>query len=226
MTTFCYISASSPKLERTSLITMAKHNEHFSFSIQPVESRTSIYVATTGLVITQVLIGIITHSVDEGGSYAFSISGSLAISDVIDLFISTILFWWECRQRRSHRSHIRYTELTLATQTEKSEGRLQYWKKVLQAFRSMPLPQYFREELPLVDRYSYCLLALLYALINNTSRIASSLAESGVVAFTATSATALSALIFVCFRGVSFSTNQWTLILVQVCKFVRFQGKG
>lgn len=57
------------------------------------------YSAALALVAIQVGIGIILKAAQTGGSYAFSPSASVAISEFFKMVLSTIFFYRECRRR-------------------------------------------------------------------------------------------------------------------------------
>lgn len=65
----------------------------------PSGPQNAAYTAALALVAIQVGIGIVLKAAQTGGSYAFSPSASVAISEFFKMVLSTIFFYRECRQR-------------------------------------------------------------------------------------------------------------------------------
>ena len=65
----------------------------------PSGPQNAAYTAALGLVAIQVGIGVILKAAQTGGTYAFSPSASVAISEFFKMVLSTIFFYRECRRR-------------------------------------------------------------------------------------------------------------------------------
>lgn len=65
----------------------------------PASAQNPAYMAALGLVAIQVGIGIILKAAQTGGTYAFSPSASVTISEFLKMVLSTIFFHSECRRR-------------------------------------------------------------------------------------------------------------------------------
>lgn len=68
-------------------------------SLRNSSPQRAAYIAALGLVGIQVGIGVIMKTAQSGGSYAFSPSGSITISEFLKLILSSIFFYRECKTR-------------------------------------------------------------------------------------------------------------------------------
>jgi hypothetical protein len=68
-------------------------------SLRNSSPQRAAYLAALGLVGIQVGIGVIMKTAQSGGSYAFSPSGSITISEFLKLILSSIFFYRECKTR-------------------------------------------------------------------------------------------------------------------------------
>lgn len=153
------------------------------------------YAAALGLVAIQVGIGIIMKIAQTGGSYSFSPSASVTISEFFKMILSSIFFYNECKRRAadgirpstrgggSGYSSLATSELPTNERSSLDEKREE---EALNggassshssvADRHTPLPKldmrtywsYVRGEVTRDVRYGFCNLALFYVLINNS----------------------------------------------------------
>lgn len=154
------------------------------------------YAAALGLVAIQVGIGIVMKLSQTGGSYSFSPSASVTISEFFKMVLSTIFFYNECKRRAADgvRPSTRgggsgysslSTELPMNERSSLDEKRGE--EEALNGSSSSsnasgvekhtgPLPRldlrtywsYVRGEVTRDVRYGFCNLALFYVLINNS----------------------------------------------------------
>ena len=156
------------------------------------------YAAALALIAIQVGIGIILKASQKpGGSYAFSPSASVTISEFLKLVLSSIFFYNECRRRAANgirpstRGREDSTYMTLSASEPSSTRRNSLEEKEIEEGfkeseahqsgsrqKSSPSPlldaltywSYVRGEVTLDVQYGFCKLALLYVLINNLVR--------------------------------------------------------
>lgn len=127
-------------------------------------------------------------------SYTFSTSSSITISEFLKCSLSTFLFYRECRRRHAAKSFAYHAtpatpeRLSLEekddSKTFSETSTLEEGKDGSEDHVKVPLSpgasggeltleefwDYCKNEVPLDTRYGFFLLALLYALINNTVR--------------------------------------------------------
>jgi hypothetical protein len=155
------------------------------------------YAAALGLVAIQVGIGIIMKVAQTGGSYSFSPSASVTISEFFKMLLSTMFFYRECRQRAADgirpstrgggtgysslaTSDLPTTERSSLEEKEREEGMNGNASSAngVEKMRNPNLPRidlrtfisYVRGEVTIDVRYGFCNLALFYVLINNSVR--------------------------------------------------------
>jgi hypothetical protein len=134
------------------------------------------YLAALGLVAIQVSIGIIMKAAQRGGSYSFSTSGSVAISEFLKMLLSTVFFYRDCKRRAAEGicpstrgCSAGYTSLPINGDAEGTPSAATPIRLNIRLFWT-----YIRGEVTKDVRFGFCNLALFYVLINNsvfTSRL-------------------------------------------------------
>lgn len=156
------------------------------WKIETFSSKESaVYYSALCLILIQVGIGIILKSSQTGGKYAFSVSGSITISEFFKFLLSTIFFW---RHYRAQSRQLGYESVPLhinlpsSTRSSSSLELKDYHSEesddtVVELADRPAEPRWshlrafwghYFEEINVDTRYGFALLALLYALINNT----------------------------------------------------------
>jgi hypothetical protein len=155
--------------------------------------RNAVWIAALSLVAIQVGIGIIMKSAQTGGTYSFSPSASIVISEFLKMLLSTAFFYRVCQRRtadgilpstRIGGSGYRALDSELPMidhQSNPAEREKEAPNKVedLSAARPHqegPLPyltlgkywSYVRGEISGPVRVGFCNLSLFYVLINNS----------------------------------------------------------
>jgi hypothetical protein len=154
------------------------------------------YAAALGLVVIQVGIGIIMKASQTGGSYSFSPSASVTISEFFKMLLSTLFFYRECKQRAadgirpstrgggSGYSSLATSELPMAERSSLEEKReeeglngnasssngdaVKHHAMEPAQIDLRTFWSYIRGEVTMDVRYGFCNLALFYVLINNS----------------------------------------------------------
>jgi hypothetical protein len=149
------------------------------------------YGAPLGLISVQVVLGIIVQAAQKDGSYGFSASSSVTITEFLKFLLSGYFFYRECRtrhatQQRSGHSLLVTTERHSSEETKRlaseetnehengnGNGRASpspFVKsyKTTSDFDFSTYLEYVKNETGIDTRYGFAQLALFYALINNT----------------------------------------------------------
>jgi hypothetical protein len=162
-------------------------------SLRNSSPQRAAYIAALGLVGIQVGIGVIMKTAQSGGSYAFSPSGSITISEFLKLILSSIFFYRECRARAqtgvgpsTRGSDTAYASLADGhrdLEIQDKDGDVSALDSEDEGSRdsghsSAPLPfglrtfwGYVRGEVRNDVRFGFYNLALIYILINNSVSI-------------------------------------------------------
>ncbi|KAF6828901.1 cmp-sialic acid transporter [Colletotrichum plurivorum] len=203
------------------------------------------YAAALGLVAIQVGIGIVMKLSQTGGSYSFSPSASVTISEFFKMVLSTIFFYNECKRRAADgvRPSTRgggsgystlATELPMNERSSLDEKRGE--EENLNGSSSSssasgvdkhtgPLPRldlrtywsYVRGEVTRDVRYGFCNLALFYVLINNSIFVSYKMADPGTIQLTKSGVTFITALVMIATLNTKISKIQWIAIVMQIC---------
>jgi hypothetical protein len=144
------------------------------------------YAAALGLVAIQVGMGILLKISQKSGTYEFSRSSSVTLSEFFKMLLSTIFFYRECRKRNARNVNPSYTALPTSERgsfgeakefsDERTNGNRNGHAKVLEVNKDAKEPyldlrtfwECCRNEVSRDTRYGFAHLALFYALINNT----------------------------------------------------------
>ncbi|KAK2059458.1 UDP-galactose transporter [Colletotrichum caudatum] len=230
---------------------MLRHGSILGFFLKPLGwipggPQQAAYAAALGLVAIQVGIGIIMKVSQTGGSYSFSPSASVTISEFFKMVLSTIFFWNECKRRAadgvlpstrgggSGYSSLATSELPLAERSSLDEKREEDALNGNAGSSSnangvdkhtSPLPpldfrtfwRYVRGEVTKDVRYGFCNLALFYVLINNSIFVSYKMADPGTIQLTKSGVTFITALVMIATLNTKISKTQWIAILMQIC---------
>jgi hypothetical protein len=161
----------------------------------PSGAQRAAYLAALGLVGIQVGIGIVLKIAQTGGTYAFSPSASVTISEFLKMLLSTMFFWRECKARAasgiqpstrgggsgyspigaglpvSDRSGLGDYEKDGDEESASSNGHASSSDKPTGPARPLNMRvfwSYVRGEVTVDVRYGFCNLAMFYVLINNS----------------------------------------------------------
>lgn len=156
-------------------------------SFPVIGANSAAYLSALGLIVIQVGIGIILKSSQTNGNYAFSVSGSVTISEFFKCLLSASFILRECFTKISNRGRghaLLPSSPTSEDDEELSIGSKEFHdaeeEKISEALTcSSPFDQYQgssikqlfmlkMNEVPVENRFGFAKLALLYALINNT----------------------------------------------------------
>ncbi|KAI9151909.1 CMP-sialic acid transporter 1 [Paramyrothecium foliicola] len=180
------------------------------------------YLAALSLVAIQVSIGIIMKAAQRGGSYSFSTSGSVAISESLKMLLSTMFFYKECKRRATEGicpstrgSAAGYTSLPVNGDMEGSPPPSTPVKLNMGLFWT-----YIRGEVTKDVRYGFCNLALFYVLINNSIFLSYKMADPGTIQLTKSGVTLITALVMIATLGARVSKIQWMAIAMQISGLV------
>ncbi|KAL2876535.1 hypothetical protein SGCOL_008110 [Colletotrichum sp. CLE4] len=229
---------------------MLRHGSILGLFLKPLSwvpngPQHAAYAAALGLVAIQVGIGIIMKISQTGGSYSFSPSASVTISEFLKMLLSTIFFYNECKRRVADgiRPSTRgggsgyasiATELPLAERSSLDEKREEEGLNGSASSSSTgnivernngPLPpldvrtywSYVRGEVTRDVRYGFCNLALFYVLINNSIFVSYKMADPGTIQLTKSGVTFITALVMIATLNTKISKIQWIAILMQIC---------
>ncbi|PHH60340.1 hypothetical protein CDD81_1825 [Ophiocordyceps australis] len=202
-------------------------------------------LAALGLIAIQVGMGITLKMAQTGGSYSFSPSGSVAISELVKLLLSSVLFRRECARRRSrgigpkaggdeshhegfgHGEHDAELEdqgdgddADLEGQGNSDDGMLESqesWLNISLLWR------YLRGDVGRDKRLGYYLLALCYALINNSVFVSYKLADPGTIQLVKSGGTLVTAMVMVVGLEAALSRTQWAAVCIQLLGLVLTQ---
>ncbi|KAF4962840.1 hypothetical protein FSARC_9083 [Fusarium sarcochroum] len=212
------------------------------------------YLAALGLVGIQVGIGVIMKTAQRGGSYSFSASGSIAISEFLKFILSTVFFYRECKTRAqtgigpsTRGSDAAYASLSDDNQdidiqdkdedsssltmidSDDEEARSAGPSLQPLAFSPRTFWGYVRGEVRNDVRFGFYNLALLYILINNSIFLSYKMADPGTIQLTKSGVTLITALVMMATLNQQLSKIQWMAITMQLSGLVVTQyqpGKG
>jgi len=159
------------------------------------EAQGLAYGAPLGLISVQVVLGIIVQAAQNDGSYGFSASSSVTISELLKFLLSGYFFYRECRTRNTNQQRPGHS-LLVTTERHSSEetnpltseetnghenghghpngnGRAsppsgKSYKTAASDLDFSTYLEYLRNEISIDTRYGFAQLAVFYALINNT----------------------------------------------------------
>ncbi|OLN96061.1 CMP-sialic acid transporter 2 [Colletotrichum chlorophyti] len=230
---------------------MLRHGSILGLFLKPLSwipsgPQHAAYAAALGLVVIQVGIGIIMKISQTGGSYSFSPSASVTISEFFKMLLSTLFFYNECKRRAadgirpstrgggSGYSSLATSELPTHERSSLDEKREE---EALNGSASSsnsgnavekhngPLPRldlrtfwsYIRGEVTRDVRYGFCNLALFYVLINNSIFVSYKMADPGTIQLTKSGVTFITALVMIATLNTKISKIQWIAIVMQIC---------
>ncbi|GKT43301.1 CMP-sialic acid transporter 2 [Colletotrichum spaethianum] len=230
---------------------MLRHGSILGFFLKPLGwipggPQQAAYAAALGLVAIQVGIGIIMKIAQTGGSYSFSPSASVTISEFFKMVLSTIFFYNECKRRVADGirpstrgggngyASLATSELPLNERSSLDEKREEEGLNGNASSSSNgnvvdkhtgPLPpldfrtywSYVRGEVTRDVRYGFCNLALFYVLINNSIFVSYKMADPGTIQLTKSGVTFITALVMIATLNTKISKIQWIAILMQIC---------
>ncbi|KAL0939567.1 UDP-galactose transporter [Colletotrichum truncatum] len=210
----------------------------------PSGPQQAAYAAALGLVAIQVGIGIIMKISQTGGSYSFSPSASVTISEFFKMLLSTVFFYNECKRRAADGirpstrgggtgySSLATSELPTNERSSLDEKREEEGLNGSSSSSSSsavdkhaPLPKldlrtywsYVRGEVTKDVRYGFCNLALFYVLINNSIFVSYKMADPGTIQLTKSGVTFITALVMIATLNTKISKIQWIAIVMQIC---------
>lgn len=157
-------------------------------SFPVIGAHSAAYLSALGLIIIQVCIGIILKSSQTDGSYAFSVSGSVTISEFFKCVLSAGFVMRECLKKRGGQgrghsllpSSPREVEEELFCVEEEESGVEEKFtskereESEFESYRGSSVWRLFWlriGEVSVDSQFGFALLALLYALINNSVSI-------------------------------------------------------
>ncbi|RFU28397.1 hypothetical protein B7463_g7933, partial [Scytalidium lignicola] len=194
------------------------------------------YAAALGLVSIQVGIGIIMKAAQRGGTYTFSPSSSVTISEFCKMLLSTLFFYRECSKRNQNASGTGSFEETKPFSAEDEEEaqingngeasgsqqaqRFSSGNGVAPRLGPRRFLEYVRNEVSRDVRYGFAQLALFYALINNTNFVSYKVADPGTIQLTKSGVTFITALVMIFTLGARITKIQWIAIVIQICGLV------
>ncbi|TEA11053.1 CMP-sialic acid transporter 2 [Colletotrichum sidae] len=229
---------------------MLRHGSILGLVLKPLSwipngPQHAAYAAALGLVAIQVGIGIIMKVSQTGGSYSFSPSASVTISEFFKMLLSTIFFYNECKRRAadgirpstrgggSGYSSLATSELPTNERSSLDEKREEEGLNGSASSSSSsstdkhtgPLPKldvrtywsYVRGEVTRDVRYGFCNLALFYVLINNSIFVSYKMADPGTIQLTKSGVTFITALVMIATLNTKISKIQWIAIVMQIC---------
>ncbi|TAQ89874.1 hypothetical protein B7494_g1813 [Chlorociboria aeruginascens] len=194
------------------------------------------YAAALGLVAIQVGMGIILKIAQKGGTYEFSPSSSVTLSEFFKMVLSTIFFYRECRKRNARNVNPSHTALPTSERNSFEESKAFSGEQmngngessgshVAERYKNAREPYldlrtfwgYCKNEVSRDTRYGFAQLALFYALINNTIFVAFKLADPGTIQLTKSGVTFITALVMIFTLGSKITKVQWIAIVIQIC---------
>ncbi|PNS19648.1 UDP-galactose transporter [Sphaceloma murrayae] len=183
----------------------------------------------------------------DDGRYAFSLSSSIAISEFCKLILSTIFFYRQCQQRQADPRRQSAEKHTYAQLDQKSsdgdersdrstrstdisdiesagtidvEDARPKWKPPVQQSRHIGIDAFIAmvlDEIQIHTAYGMAHLALLYAIINNSTFVLYQLADPGTISLVRSGITLITALNLLITTGQKIYKRQWIAILFQIC---------
>ncbi|RDA94647.1 hypothetical protein CP533_2432 [Ophiocordyceps camponoti-saundersi (nom. inval.)] len=210
--------------------------------------------AAAGLVAIQVGLGIILKLAQNDGSYSFSTSGSVSLSELGKLILAIILFYRECSLRvargvkpRTQRGGGDYESLPLSStgdavsdqdqgsrdedddENESHEDSVPETKlqnaSMDAKLNLVTFWRYFRGEVTREKQAGFYILALCYTLINNSIFLSYYLADPGTIQLSKSSGGLVTAVIMVVTLKTAISRIQWAMVFLQVFGMVLTQYK-
>ncbi|KAH8819502.1 UDP-galactose transporter [Xylogone sp. PMI_703] len=191
------------------------------------------YAAALGLVSIQVGIGIIMKAAQRGGTYTFSPSSSVTISEFCKMLLSTLFFYRECSKRNWNDSDSGSFEETKPFSADEEEGKIngngeasgshqtnRYDNGAAPRLDLGRFWEYIKNEVSVDVRYGFAQLALFYALINNTNFVSYKVADPGTIQLTKSGVTFITALVMIFTLGSKITKIQWIAIVIQICGLV------
>ncbi|KAG5744533.1 hypothetical protein H9Q72_013221 [Fusarium xylarioides] len=223
-------------------------------SLRNSSPQRAAYIAALGLVGIQVGIGVIMKTAQSGGSYAFSPSGSITISEFLKLILSSIFFYRECKTRAqtgvgpsTRGSDTAYASLAedhrdleiqdkdgdasslTALDSEDEGSRDSGHSSAALPFGLRTFWGYIRGEVRDDVRFGFYNLALIYILINNSLFLSYKMADPGTIQLTKSGVTLITALVMIATLNQQVSKTQWMAIAMQLSGLIVTQyqpGKG
>ncbi|KAF9767864.1 hypothetical protein IL306_014907 [Fusarium sp. DS 682] len=223
-------------------------------TLRNISPQRAAYLAALGLIGIQVGIGVIMKTAQRGGSYSFSPSVSITISEFLKLILSTVFFYRECKTRAqtgvgpsTRGSDAAYASLSDEHQDYEIQDKDEDTSSLTMmdsedeeargaASSSEPLPfgprtfwGYVRGEVRNDVRFGFYNLALLYILINNSIFLSYKMADPGTIQLTKSGVTLITALVMMATLNQQLSKIQWMAITMQLSGLVVTQyqpGKG
>ncbi|KAM4062782.1 nucleotide-sugar transporter [Hirsutella rhossiliensis] len=179
-------------------------------------TRNPATAAALGLVTIQVGFGLVMKAAQSDGTYSFSPSASVSISELLKMLLAAALFHRECRKRLAAGiepdAHPHYLALPPASTPEKRPetpsvglprlGLAAFWR-------------HFLSEVSEEERSGFYVLALCYTLINNSIFISYMLADPGTIQLVKSGSTFITAIVMVAALNTPVSQVQWFAVILQ-----------
>ncbi|KAH8814816.1 UDP-galactose transporter [Xylogone sp. PMI_703] len=196
------------------------------------------YVAALGLVSIQVGIGIIMKAAQRGGTYTFSPSSSVTISEFCKMLLSTLFYYRECSKIHTQNNGQEiFSEETKPLSAEDEEEQAYEGENgetssahrddihmnfggIKPKLRFRQFWKYIKNVVSRDIRYGFAQLALFYALINNTNFVSYKVADPGTIQLTKSGVTFITALVMTCTLSSKITKIQWIAIVIQLCGLV------
>ncbi|KUJ08723.1 uncharacterized protein LY89DRAFT_325089 [Mollisia scopiformis] len=205
-----------------------------------IGAHSAAYLSALGLIVIQVGIGIILKSSQTNGQYAFSVSGSVTISEFFKCLLSISFILRECLMKISsiRRGHSLLPSSPRSASSEElsvestefrdieDEKRAEATAPSFEQYQGSSVYKLFMlkmNEVSMENRFGFAKLALLYALINNTIFVAYKLADPGTIAITRAGVIFITAVVMVATLGTKISKIQWLAIIIQLCGLMTTQ---
>ncbi|ODA81342.1 hypothetical protein RJ55_04307 [Drechmeria coniospora] len=206
---------------------------------------------TLGLIVIQVGIGVVMKAAQTSGSYSFSPSASVTISEFLKLLLSLALFYRQWQQRPME--YVKFADdgeesaIPLTTTISATDGKEEQDKEREVGFENGYSASFDAERGHLVAQprsglaafwidlrnsiteqksAGYYVLALCYTLINNSIFVFYKLADPGTIQLAKSSGTGVTALILTYCLNASISKLQWIAIVIQMFGLILTQYKA
>ncbi|KAJ6439791.1 cmp-sialic acid transporter [Purpureocillium lavendulum] len=213
-------------------------------------------MATTGLITIQVGIGMIMKIAQTSGSYSFSPSASITISEFLKLILSTFFFWRDIERKKDSGALSRslpptteargqYSPLVADDSAPSAEDpiggqattdiditRIQSAASDTSrasVARESNLDIFWQELCVDVARQKIrgiYILALCYTVINNSIFLSYKIADPGTIQLSKSGGTVATALIMTSFLRTRISRGQWVAIGIQLVGMILTQYKS
>ncbi|KYK62109.1 hypothetical protein DCS_03256 [Drechmeria coniospora] len=207
--------------------------------------------ATLGLIVIQVGIGVVMKAAQTSGSYSFSPSASVTISEFLKLLLSLALFYRQWQQRPTE--YVKFADngeesaIPLTTTISATDGKEEQDKEREVDFENGYSASFDAERGHLVAQprsglaafwidlrssiteqksAGYYVLALCYTLIKNSIFVCYKLADAGTIQLAKSSRTGVTALILTYCLNASISKLQWIAIVIQMFGLILTQYKA